>query len=365
MRDCKLQIANCKLQIEDPLTPADLPLGKGGCEDSVSTPRPRRPSRLAICNLPFGSCVAHSLPRTNPKPAAASALFLLLAFAPAPDEGYTFPPVWRGDMAARLNVLVLEEDALPRVRYQVTVDGSPTLQIEPAELADAVSAWKASRSAMRSEWTDGRVTAKEEILLEQTKLGLQPLPDVKVRFRAGPTAKWEQAEWKDILKDVREPPLLAAPSKPSAPAPESSNEVAWVGGALALLAVIALVVWRSRRKVPPPPDVWALGELDRLEKAVAEPACDAAWFYTVLSNVVRRYLVERFQMPALQRTTAEFLAGVCEAPPLVEHRVVLRHFFEHCDLGKFAGATAGPADWREAVIVARTFIRQTTPEKPK
>ena len=48
-----------------------------------------------------------------------------------------------------------------------------------------------------------RATWSQVIRLKQVKPGVEPVPDVSVRFRDGPDATWEKAEWVDILKQVR------------------------------------------------------------------------------------------------------------------------------------------------------------------
>ena len=96
---------------------------------------------------------------------------------------------------------------------------------------------------------------------------------------------------------------------------------------------------QSRR----PPEQWALQELGRLDESAT---ADAAAYHTALSDVVRRYLADRFGLPATRQTTAEFLETVRRSGRLsAEQQALLRDFLERCDLAKFApvGASAGGA----------------------
>jgi Domain of unknown function (DUF4381) len=283
--------------------------------------------------------------------------WLILLLAPSADAGYTYPPERRGDMVASLNVEVLEGGPA-LVDYTLTVTGGPHLQIEAPELVDATGAWTARRSSAWA-YADGQVTWTEFIRLDQVKPGIVPLPDVRVRFRAETSADWQQAEWKDILKDLRELPL---PAVRSAPPSNWSLPLIAVGAAcLVALLVAAGTLIRRRRRLGPVLSVEqrALRELDRLENASGAPE----WRFARLADVLRGYLSERFGVPALQQTTSEFLRETSDA--LAGERDVLRELLEHCDLAKFAGVAADGDQWKQSAARARAFIRRTarTPDR--
>ena len=263
-------------------------------------------------------------------------------------------------MTARLTVHVADAGPQPGaalVLLTLRVTGGPLLQVEPATLADPVNAWEADRN----EWctpTDGRVTWTQAIRLKQVKPGPAALPDVKVRFRDGPSAAWQEAEWVDLLKTARDAP----PPELSPPAAAGPSWLPWAGLAAVVLA-LAAVAWglrrrRSAQKVLPP-DQWAMGELRRLESNGLTDRSSAA-YHTALSDVVRRYLTERFDLPATRRTTAEFLETVARTGRLsAEQQALLRDFLERCDLAKFAPVGASAEEGREAAALARALVEQT------
>jgi hypothetical protein len=205
------------------------------------------------------------------------------------------------------------------------------------------------------------VTWSASAILRQVKPGFAHLPDVKVRFREGPTATWQEAEWTKVLQDVRELP------PPHVPPPPPARQWWLLGAGLALgvlILVAAGVAVRHRRSAPSPlpADQRALRELDRVAQGVPLPGADAEAYYTQLSDVVRDYLAERFGLRAPQQTTAEFLRSVQQVRQLSESQQrLLRDFFERCDLAKFARAGSTPEEYVEAVEHARTFVRQTAP----
>src|SRR5262249_36919295 len=100
---------------------------------------------------------------------------------------------------------------------------------------------------------------------------------------------------------------------------------------------------------------------DRIERTALPPVGEPDAFHTQVSNVVRRYLQERFGLRAPQQTTAEFLAlGAAQQLPAPQ-QALLRDLFERCDLAKFARAGASPEDCRRLATLARAFVHQTAP----
>jgi hypothetical protein len=301
---------------------------------------------------------------TDRRRAIAWLLVLLLFPARLHAQGVALESQTRGAMTARLEVQVADRgpgEAKASVWLRVTVAGPAGLEVQPAWLEDPRSVWKPWRL---SAWAveGGRVVWGQSIRLDQLKPGVEPLPDVKVRFRDSPAGTWEEVEWKDILKTVREiPDIETLPSPPPTP---WAPYLQWLAVAVAVLLAAA---WALRRRlaaksVPLPPDQWALRELDRIERTVLPPAGAPDVFHTQVSNVVRRYLQERFGLRAPQQTTAEFLAaGVAQ---LAAQRALLREFFERCDLAKFARAGASPEDCRHVAGLARTFVRQSASPEP-
>jgi hypothetical protein len=270
----------------------------------------------------------------------------------------------RGDVEARLMVAAAKQTAVPgigAVTLTLTIEGPATLEVEEPHLSDALDAWKEKRSPIRRVGKKERVTWSQVISLSQVKAGLVPVADVSVRFRSGPGQSWEEAKWIDILKQIRD-----VPSPPVPPVEATTWSQRWV-----LILVVGLVcllaggwwLWMRRRDRPAPPlpaDQWALRELDRIERTLLPPHGEAEVYYTQLSQVIRRYLTERFGLHALEQTTVEFLEEVRLLPQLnAEQQATLREFFERCDLAKFARAGPPPEECRQTAELARTLVGQT------
>ena len=127
------------------------------------------------------------------------------------------------------------------------------------------------------------------------------------------------------------------------PPVEIPNEWAWLWWTLAALAVaaLALAAWRWWRKrqttLPPaiviPPHIRAKQRLAEALFFIADPNR----FCTEVSNAIRMYLEERFNLHAPERTTEEFLSELQKSRHLTrDQKESLGAFLESCDLVKFA-----------------------------
>lgn len=132
-----------------------------------------------------------------------------------------------------------------------------------------------------------------------------------------------------------------------------------------LLAVALYAVQRWRRRVRVGPELSlqerALQRLDAIR--FQTPPLAAPAFAVAASDIVRRYIEERFGISATRRTTDEFLADILtsRASDLIRHRIPLQEFLQRCDYAKFAGA-AVELDGVEGIYRgARTFVSETAP----
>ena len=130
------------------------------------------------------------------------------------------------------------------------------------------------------------------------------------------------------------------PIKPPVAVPNPWAWAFWIGGILLTLAIIGAVVafWlatRKRRAVPPPvpPHIRARQKLDAALQLIGDPRA----FCIAVSDAVRIYLEERFNLRAPERTTEEFLRDLQKTSALTQpQKASLATFLEQCDLVKFA-----------------------------
>ena len=155
--------------------------------------------------------------------------------------------------------------------------------------------------------------------------------------------------------------------KPPVPIP---NIWEWIWWALAVLAIIALVIfiwcwWQKRRsQIPVEPPVPAhIRAKQKLEEALALIAQPKP-FCILVSDTIRAYLEEQFDFRAPERTTEEFLHELQATDLLLpEQKESLGQFLESCDLVKFAKYEPGERELRELHGSAVQLVEETEPRQ--
>lgn len=88
-------------------------------------------------------------------------------------------------------------------------------------------------------------------------------------------------------------------------------------------------------------------------------------FFVTLSDIVRRYLENRFALRSPELTTQEFLPLLATSPDLTgDHRELLRRFLELADLVKFAHHVPDGAAVDEAIRAAERLLVETRDDRP-
>jgi hypothetical protein len=83
-------------------------------------------------------------------------------------------------------------------------------------------------------------------------------------------------------------------------------------------------------------------------------------FYEAISDILRHYIEDRFELRAPERTTEEFLFEIRDAGALSqEHSRSLAEFLTHCDLVKFARHSPTNEQIQHTFDLAKNFIEQT------
>jgi len=134
-----------------------------------------------------------------------------------------------------------------------------------------------------------------------------------------------------------------------------------LGGAV-LLALSIYGLWRWRRsraaRVLLPYEI----ALQRLEEiaALMLPA-RAREFSIAVSDIVRLYIEQRFNVTATRRTTEEFLHDLLDSSDavLARHQGLLGEFLQQCDFVKFAALSLTQQNMETLRQSARAFVLAT------
>lgn len=147
--------------------------------------------------------------------------------------------------------------------------------------------------------------------------------------------------------------------------------------AIWLLALLVLALlgwwltrrWRNRPSAPDPvpalpprsADEVALEALARIEASDLLTRGEVKEYHIAVSDVLRRYVEARFEVPALEMTTAEVMGGLARVGVADGVRDGLRRFLDPCDLVKFAKVRPDAEASRAVLELGRELVRASGP----
>lgn len=215
---------------------------------------------------------------------------------------------------------------------------------------------------------NGRVVRGREYVLQPFLPGEYELPALQVSVGPSSQVSTEPVliTVGSVLDDPQTAELEDATHPIDIPAP-LWWAVAGAGIALAL-ATAAWWWWRRSKAASAPPPVPAHQRaLAAIEALLAEDILSQTGFkpfYLRLSDIVRRYVEERFGLRAPERTTQEFLAEMASASSIrSDHQALLRGFLRQADMVKFAEFVPSAEEAGAAVDAAKRFVQQTVPDE--
>lgn len=152
-----------------------------------------------------------------------------------------------------------------------------------------------------------------------------------------------------------------------------SEYIPWILVGLLVAAVIAagLYFWLKRKRKPEEskPKLPAIPAWQRALTALDEIANEKVWqvgrdkvYHSAITDTLRNYLEEQFNLPALESTTDETLEMVRKASLNQESIQHLKHVLVLADLVKFAKEKPLPNEHERALEYARQFIQLTRPK---
>jgi len=130
---------------------------------------------------------------------------------------------------------------------------------------------------------------------------------------------------------------------------------------LIVLTIIGLAIWYGRgffrkKQITLSPRERGLAALNTIENDVEKIA--SYQFSIRVSDILRRYVVEQFDLPMTRQTSVEFLNAIASAPNFGdEEKALLADFLNRCDLIKFARYDATTVDSRLLLDEARQFVK--------
>lgn len=142
----------------------------------------------------------------------------------------------------------------------------------------------------------------------------------------------------------------------------------WVGLGLGIAGLIALAVWlivRYGRKRDAeaqrrePAHIVALRKLDRYRGSKMWAPERQKAFYSGITDTLREYMDARYDIGAMEMTTAEIMKELKNTDVTADLQTGLKELFERADFVKFAKYTASDEDNAAALPLAVRFVTST------
>ena len=169
----------------------------------------------------------------------------------------------------------------------------------------------------------------------------------------------DESENSEDIKDIKGPVAI----------PFTLN-IYYIMGSLIVLIISGLIAYHilKRRRVKQTPiviksaDEIAFIELDRIEALDLIQNNKMKAYYYLVSNCLRVYLENRYQIKAPEQTTEEFIADISQSDILDEaHINLLKEYLTHCDLVKYAKLSPPISESQKIMTTTRNFIDKTRP----
>ncbi len=228
---------------------------------------------------------------------------------------------------------------------------------------------------------EGRSVLSQRYTLELPMSGALTIPPLMIEFIDRRDGQRPAPEGEDAYELLTEripfqvasvlPEDAAADLAPArgalAPLPGPSKAARWGLGIFVVLllagAIFGWFAWQRMRQSARRRSAWevAHGRLAALRaRTLPASAEEIDAFFVELSDIVRRYLEDRFDLHAPELTTEEFLEVASASPDLTEaHQGFLREFLRRADMVKFARFVPDAEAIRAGLEAAGQFLDQT------
>ncbi len=264
----------------------------------------------------------------------------------------------------------------------LTVEADAGIHVEMPQFGEVLGRFTIVRfTPRRTPRPGGGVVHEQVYLLQAPMSGRKRIPPLRIEFtdrRGATSGKPGASKTRELLTEelsvqiesVLPAGSVAAELRPPLEPLALGHARTWLHrawpfllGGLALLAIaiaVPLLRRRSRRIRRVSAYELAMAQLLTLESGGYPGPDEVDAWYVTLSDAVRHYLENRFDIHAPEQTTEEFLRVAGQSDELSEaHRQQLGEFLAGCDRVKFAGYRPGEGESRAALSLARAFISDT------
>lgn len=262
-----------------------------------------------------------------------------------------------------------------KINYKITVDFPENIEVFFPETEDKVGGLAVKDFAVSDiERDNGRITRELSYVLETYKTGSYIIPAFDIKYKEKLKSEVEVAKTPEIFIEIVTMLDADASDVRGIKPPVSLDKryfklyiiIAIVFGVLLLAAIVLHYIYRRKEGEtesvlePLSAHQIAYNELESLRAMDLVSKGQIKEYYYRLSNIVRHYIENRFDLMAPDRTTEEFLAEMAVTGKLSEvHKELIGNFLEHCDMVKFAAYGPDSREIENSLNSAKKLVDET------
>ena len=264
-------------------------------------------------------------------------------------------------------------------RYTVTITHAPEVQIQTPTLAANLGAFEIRDYTVHDPVeVDGQIVEKTDYMLSTFETGEYEIPPLEIGYTSAkdPTLRIIKTPPITIMVESLNPDEAGdiRDIKPPLVPPRDLRRLLLMAAVILLAILLAGFIFyylkRRRegkgllptRQAPPrPAHEVALEALQRLVESDLLAEGKIKLYYSELSEIIRAYIENRFEIPALEMTTYQLLDNLTRRRFDSELIEMMREFLELCDLVKFAKYGPSQEEHDRATRIAFDFVEMTRP----
>ncbi len=281
-----------------------------------------------------------------------------------------------------VEVLLVSPRVGDEIPIAVRITARPDITIEPMAYKKALGDWDVlAVNSTGTQYVGNAWQRTDQLVVQNFLAGEAEFPALIQKYK---TKDGKPGEFRSLPIKITVAPLPVKESdKPGSirglKKPEGLFSW-WLAGIIAGVCLVlgAGIWWYLRRtqrqlfaqrpKVPPrPAHSVALEKLDALQQSQLLIQGQFKVYYSVLSDILRRYIEARFQTPAIDMTTRELIRALKPQELKTQDNAVLRNVLTQSDMVKFAKLIPNEKDTNNDWQAVRDMIIRTAeasgPEK--
>ena len=258
------------------------------------------------------------------------------------------------------------------IRLSVTVAAQKDIEVENPDLPKSLGNFEVEDYSLKRGEAAGKKITTVQAYLTTYEPGKTKIPGFAVKYRKNNEKKWvtietpeQEIEVKSLVGETATGADIRDIKKPvRVPSRHRWNALLIICALLALLLTALRRLTKKKAadvKIPArPAHEIAYEQLEALKNKWLIRAGKIKEYYSELSDIVRRYLENRFNLKAPEMTTEEFLIFARDYSVLQPaHKEALKDFLSSCDLVKFARYVPPLEDSQGAFNAAKKFVDET------